>query len=113
MSLQEWRCDLEKAKASLTEGNLAASLVVIERVLAAMDERTLVTTTEAAELLGVRSPNTIKGWTRTGYLRGVRRGGRTLIPLTEVERIQGSDQVRRIQMDDALHEASEAFSLEG
>jgi excisionase family DNA binding protein len=112
MSVQIWRRELREARTALTTGNTARSLAVIDQVLAEMDETTLLTTTEAAGLLGVRSPNTIKGWVRTGYLRGVQRGGRLLIPLAEVDRIQESDQVQMVRADALLHEASAEFGVE-
>lgn len=107
MSVRAWRNSLELARDALRAGDATTSMRAIDRVLAALDDRTLLTTTEAASLLGVRSANTVKGWVRTGYLHGVQRGGRTMIPLAEVERIQDSDQVRRVQSDDALLAVSE------
>jgi excisionase family DNA binding protein len=48
---------------------------------------TLLTTGEAATLLGVRSVFTVKRWAREGILDGFRRGGRILVTRESVERI--------------------------
>jgi hypothetical protein len=47
--------------------------------------------------MGAPPGNTIKHWVRTGYLHGVQRNERLLIPLEEVERIQHDDQVRSLR----------------
>ena len=44
----------------------------------------LMTTGDAAELLGVRSINTVKRWVRDGLLSGYRRGGRILVSRSSV-----------------------------
>jgi len=45
----------------------------------------------------------------TGYIGGVRRGGRTMIPTSEVERIQDGEQVRMIRALDEMHDRTEGL----
>lgn len=47
----------------------------------------LISTGEAAQLLSVRSVNTIKRWAREGLLEGFQRGGRVLVSRRSVERL--------------------------
>jgi len=53
----------------------------------------LLTTGEAARLLGVRSVFTIRRWAQAGILDGYRRGGRILISRASVERLRGAPTV--------------------
>ncbi len=53
----------------------------------------VITTGEAARMLGVRSINTVKRWAREGLLEGFRRGGRIVISWRSVERMLQSPEV--------------------
>jgi len=105
--------DLERAITSLDRASEADddARQAAERLRHVLHRATgpqLLTTREAADTLGVRSVNTIKHWVRTGYLRGVQRKERLLIPLQEIERIQQDDQVRMLrtaaQLEDEIAE---------
>lgn len=50
----------------------------------------VMTTGEAATILGIRSVNTVKRWAREGTLEGFRRGGRILVSRSSVERLRDS-----------------------
>ena len=106
MSITELRQTLTHALASAEEGNVSETVRALKVALRDVDGERLLTTTEAAQLLGVRSINTIKSWCRTGYIKGVAHGNRTLIPLSEIERIQNSDRVRGIRIAEELHAES-------
>jgi len=103
------RADLLHVREAARGGDMAETVRQLDKVLAHIQPDHLLTSTEAARLLGVRSPNTVLLWCRTGYLHGVRRGGRTLIPLSEVERIKDGDKVRLDQVLDRLHDEAEDF----
>ena len=67
----------------------------------------LLTTGEAARLLGVRSVNTVKRWAADGILDGFRRGGRVLVSRQSVGRLLENSrlsvhQQRERELDDAL-----------
>lgn len=53
----------------------------------------LLTTGQAAALLGVRSVNTIKHWAKSGTLDGYRRGGRIVVSRESVSRLLGSQSL--------------------
>lgn len=103
------RADLLHVREAARGGDMAETVRQLDKVLAHIEPDHLLTSTEATHLLGVRSPNTVLLWCRIGYLHGVRRGGRTLIPLSEVERIKDGDKVRLDQALDRLHDEAEDF----
>ncbi len=91
------------ADALREEGNTALAQQVAEVIVEVKKMATrprpaepdggVMTTGEAARLLGVRSINTIKRWAIEGLLEGYRRGGRILVARASVERLVGSPSV--------------------
>ena len=68
----------------------------------------LMTTGDAAELLGVRSINTVKRWVRDGLLSGYRRGGRILVSRSSVIEMAdrptvAEQQAFKREIDAAIH----------
>ncbi len=104
---KDLRTVIEQAEA----GNTGEVVRTAQEALRALDGDRLLTTTEAAEALGVRSINTVKLWHRSGLLSGVQRGNRTMIPLSEVERVRDDERVRAIRAADKLHDASSQFGV--
>jgi hypothetical protein len=86
----------------------------LDKALTALDPDRLLTTTQAAEFLGIRSVNTLKVLVRVEGLRTVRHGNRMMIPLSELERIQHTPRLRGLHASDRIHaETSELGAPEG
>jgi hypothetical protein len=109
---------MEKALALLerapnADPNVVAATETLKRALSEDRTRDLLTTAEAAEALGIRSINTIKRWVKTGYLQGVQRHERTMIPFSEIERIQHDGRVGALRAVGHLQAEIADFSGEG
>ena len=112
MSITErLRKDLQSVIRQAEAGNTTEVVRTAQEALRALDGERLLTTTEAAEALGVRSINTIKLWCRNGFLACVQRGNRTMIPLSEIERVRNDERVRAIRAADTLHDMSAEFGV--
>ena len=109
MGIAELRERLTHALSSAEAGDVPETVRTLRAALQDVDAGRLVTTTEAARLLGVRSINTIKSWCRGGYITGITQGSRTMIPLAEIERIQHGERVQGIRTAERLHEESGAL----
>lgn len=72
----------------------------------------LFTTTQAARMLDIRSLNTLKTLLKVEGVHTVPRGNRTMIPLSEILRIQNSERVRGIRATDRLHTLSEGLGTD-
>ncbi len=66
----------------------------------------LLTTTEAAELLGIGSVNTLKLLVRHLGINYELHRNRRMIPMSELEQLQNSSVVRGIRASDRMHHAT-------
>jgi hypothetical protein len=112
--IAELRADLRTVRALLDAGETVAAARKLDEALAGLDAHRLLTTTEAADVLGIRSVNTLKALVRVAGIQTVMHGNRMMIPVSEVERLRESAQVRGIRAADRAHDAADALgTLEG
>jgi len=105
--------DLLRAWDAGREQEAEAALLQIVRMLWDAD-KPLLTTTEAAEVLGIRSVNTLKALLRAENVSIVKHGNRTMIPFGELVHLRGSKRLRNLRSIDRLHdEISNLESDEG
>lgn len=108
MSIADVRRSLNAIKASAEAGQLDEVVERVNDALQALDEQRLLTTTEAATLLGIRSVNTLKLLIRRLDIPYVRRGNRMMIALDDVERLQRNQTLQGVRASDEAHDAVEA-----
>jgi helix-turn-helix protein len=104
MGVSELRKDLEEIRASARAGHLDQIVQTVDRALRALDRSRLLTTTEAAELLGIRSVNTLKMLVRQSGAPYELHGNRMMIPVSTLEELQQSQAVRGIRASDRAHD---------
>lgn len=112
-TMSDLRKDLEEIRASAEAGDLPQVVQKVDHALSALDGSQLLTTGEAANLLQIRSVNTLKLLVRRLGVAFEMRGNRMMIPLAEVERMQQSQEVRDIRASDQAHDALEALGAPG
>lgn len=103
------RAELERALAHLkaarsTDANIQAAADTIAHLFNGAGAQQLLTPAEAADALGVESAAVVSYWLKTDYLHGVKRDGRTMVPVAEVERIMDEDRVRNLRAANKLEE---------
>ena len=111
MMIRKLRDDLEEIRSFVREGASDDALDKLTATLRALDSDRLLTTRQAADLLGIRSVNTLKLLLRREQVPTVRRGNRTMVALGEVERLQDSERVRGIRASDAAHDATDGLGV--
>ncbi len=99
--------------AAATDANVRAATDNLKRALREVDTRGLLSTTEAAEALGVRAITVVKWWVKIGYIHGVQHDGRTMILAAEIERIRDDDRVRAQRALSKPHEEIADFGGDG
>jgi len=85
------------------EEDAEAALLEIVRMLWGTD-KPLLTTTEAAEALGMRSVNTLKVLLQAERVPTVKHGNRTMIPFGELVRLRSSERLRNLRAIDRMHD---------
>jgi hypothetical protein len=105
MGIKELRSELLGAREQILHGDTDQGLQRLDHAIQGLEDR-LLTTTEAKEWLGIGSINTLKVLVRKAGLKTVKRGNRTMIPLSQLELLQDSPLLRGIRMSDQLHAAS-------
>lgn len=85
-----------------------------KKILAALNDKQLLTTGQAAEQLGLRSKNTVKAWAKSGRIASEMVGSRYMIPLFEIIRMQETPIARDARALESLHaEIADLGSDEG
>ena len=103
-SVPAMRGALESILQQAQEGNVDGVIQTAQQTLQALDDDHLLTTREAARLLGVRSINTLKGLViRTG-IPYQKVGNRMMLSVAEVERLRESPVMRGLRASEALHD---------
>ncbi|HUY78437.1 MAG TPA: helix-turn-helix domain-containing protein [Ktedonobacterales bacterium] len=112
MAIADVRKDLEAIRAYAKAGDLSHVVQTVEQALHTLDAPRLLTTTEAAALLGVRSVNTLKLLIRRSGLPYETHGNRMMIPMSTLEQLQDSAMVRGIRASDRAHDATSELGTE-
>jgi excisionase family DNA binding protein len=103
MVLADLRQELQAARAEAAQAQNGAVVERLDRILAGLEDDMLLTTTEAAGLLGIGSVNTLKALIHAGRVRARKVGTHYRIPLAEVERLRHDATIRALQATSRIH----------
>ena len=78
-------------------------LAVLDAFLDLLGAGTLLTTTQVAQLLGIRSVNTVKALIRAGRIEAQKVGSHYRVSLNEVERLTRDSMIRGLHDASRLH----------
>lgn len=106
MVIKDLRKELNESLQAVKNGRRDEAVLRIEHILSDLDNNRLLTTSEARELLGIGSVNTLKLLVKKAGLKVEHHGNRMMIPIGELERLQESSLVQGIRASDRLHEES-------
>jgi hypothetical protein len=112
MSIAELRKDLETIRASAKDGDLSRIVQTVDHALRTLDDSRPLTTSEAAELLGIRSVNTLKLLVRQSDVPYEMHGNRMMLPISALEQLQQSAALRGIRASEKAHDAIDALGTE-
>lgn len=105
MDVSDLRQSLALVRDHLRSLEIQTALEELDRVIEALNDR-MLTTTEAARFLDVKSVNTLKALVQRAGLRVERHGNRMMIPISELERLQQSPLLTGIRESDRMHDGS-------
>jgi excisionase family DNA binding protein len=100
---------LETILHQAQEGDVDAVIHTAQKTLQELDGSQLLTTSEAARLLGIRSVNTLKALVMRTGIPYQRVGNRMMLPLAAVEQLKESTLMRGLRASEALHDSIEAL----
>jgi hypothetical protein len=110
--ITELREDLRTARSMAESGDLAGVLRTLDQALTDLSDSRLLTTQEAAELLGVKSPEALAPIMRGNDVPLEWQDGRPLVALSDVERVADSAWIQRMRELDRLHDLSSDLGRE-
>lgn len=112
MTIPQLRRELEEIRAQARAGDLARVVQTVDEALSILDDTRLLTTSEAARLLGIRSVNTLKLLVRRLGMPYEMHGNRMMLALSTLESLQQSVELRGIQASDRAHDEIQALDTE-
>lgn len=95
------------------EGNVDGVIQTANTTLRALDGTQLLTTREAADIVGMRSINTLKALVIRNGIPYQKIGNRMMLSLAEVEALKASPLMRGIRASEALHDTLDELGQPG